>query len=249
MQSNPLSDRKLLALAPDPNSPQSLMVQFYQKLKIAITAGYWLPNESLPTALQFAQLFDLPLATVQVVFDRLVGESWLLQTSTQYYQITPKIDQPMSHLSNFSDLLHARGFKAGSVWLKRETGEPDLEEEWRLKLKTGEKVSRLQRLRTANDQVVGYESTTLPSHILPNPDEVGASLYQYMHEHQLVIAKAMEEIDAYICDQAMAELCGFVPGQALLRLTRVSFLPNGRAFELTYSYFRSDYYRYVVEYN
>jgi GntR family transcriptional regulator len=47
----------------------------------------------------------------------------------------------------------------------------------------------------------------------------------------------------------MAQLCGFEQGKALLRLTRVSFLPNGRAFELTYSYFRSDYYRYVVEFN
>ncbi|QLG88946.1 GntR family transcriptional regulator [Chitinibacter bivalviorum] len=242
-------DRKLLALEPDLASPQPVAIQFFQKLKIAITAGYWLPNEVLPGIAQFAALFKLPEAVVQIAFDQLVSESWLRCDEQGHYLITPKIDQPVSRLSNLSDLLHARGFKAGSVWLKREIAAPNIDEQWRLKLQTGAKVSRLQRLRTANDVVIGYESTSLPSSILPDPNAVGTSLYQFMNEHNLVIAKAVEEIDAFSCDAAMAALCGFELNKALLRLTRVSFLPNGRAFELTYSYFRSDYYRYVVEFN
>ncbi|QLI81161.1 GntR family transcriptional regulator [Chitinibacter fontanus] len=243
------ANRKLLALAPDLGSPQPIAVQFFQKLKIAICAGYWLPAEYLPSIAQFASLFQIPAESVQAAFDQLIKESWLMQDEQLRYQVTPKIDQPVSRLSNFSSLLHSRGFKAGSIWLNREVVEPNMEEQWRLKLQTGAKVSRLQRLRTANDLVIGYESTSLPSSLVPNPHEIGASLYQFMHEHQLVIAKAIEEIDAFSCDEQMAQLCGFDVGKALLRLTRVSFLPSGRAFELTYSYFRSDYYRYVVEFN
>ncbi|WP_373974183.1 GntR family transcriptional regulator [Chitinibacter sp. SCUT-21] len=244
-----VTDRKLLALAPELASPQPLAVQFFQKLKIAITAGYWLPDEALPSVAQFSELFSIPHDVVQKAFDQLIKDSWLMLNTQQEYLVTPKIDQPVSRLSNFSDLLRSRGFKAGSVWLRREVTEPNMDELWRLKLQTGAKVSRLQRLRTANEVVVGYESTSLPANIVPNPDEIGSSLYQYMHDKQLIIAKAVEEIDAFSCDSAMAELCGFELGKALLRLTRVSFLPNGRAIELTYSYFRSDYYRYVVEFN
>lgn len=249
MDSLPTVDRKLLALAPDAASPQPDAVQFFQKLKIAIAAGYWLPDEALPSVAHFAHLYGMSADAVQAAFDLLIKESWLLMNVQQQYLVTPKIDQPVSHLSNFSALLLARGFKAGSIWLKREIAEPTMEEQWRLKLQNGAKVARLQRLRTANDLVIGYESSSLPASLVPNPEEIGASLYQYMQEKQLVIAKAVEEIDAFSCDQSMAQLCGFELGKALLRLTRVSFLPNGRAFELTYSYFRSDYYRYVVEFN
>jgi GntR family transcriptional regulator len=244
-----MHDKKLLALAPDAGSHQPAEIQFFQKLKNAISAGYWQPDEIVPTPAQFAELFAIPLAAAQAVFDQLSRESWIKLNTEQQYQITPKIDQPISRLTSFSDLVSARGFKPGSIWLSREVAEPNMDEQWRLKLKSAAKVSRLTRLRSANEMVIGFESTTIPSSILPDPNLVGSSLYQFLNANNLVIAKAVEEIDAYACDAHMAQLCGFQVGQALLRLTRVSFLPNGRAFELSYSYFRSDYYRYVVEFN
>ena len=41
-------NRKLMALAPDRASPQLIEVQLLQKIKIAISAGFWQPNELLP---------------------------------------------------------------------------------------------------------------------------------------------------------------------------------------------------------
>ncbi|WP_051534696.1 GntR family transcriptional regulator [Deefgea rivuli] len=242
-------NRKLMALAPDRASPQLIEVQLLQKIKIAISAGFWQPNELLPAVQTLADIFNISAHAVQQVYALLVNDSWIEFTADANYQITPKIDQPVSKLSSLSDLLRARGFKPGSVWLKREVAEPDLIEQWRLNLQVGQTVSRLSRLRTANEQVIGYECSSLPSHFLPDPLSIGNSLYAYMAEHQLIITKAIEEIDAYRCDADMALQCGFQEGQALLRLTRVGYLQNGHALELTYSYFRSDYYRYVVEFN
>lgn len=241
-------NRKLMALAPDRASPQLIEVQLLQKIKIAISAGFWQPNEFLPTPSVLANILNMPLSAIEQAYDQLVKDSWL-NCLESHYQITPKIDQPVSKLSSLSDLLRARGFKPGSIWLAREVAKPDLIEQWRLNLQAGHQVSRLARLRTANEQVIGYECSSLPNHFLPDPQVIEHSLYAYMAEHRLIITKAIEEIDAYSCDAEMAKQCGFKVGQALLRLTRVGYMQNGHALELTYSYFRSDYYRYVVEFN
>lgn len=54
--------RKFLALMPNAASPQSLMVQAYQNLKIAITAGYWQPSETLPAAALLSACIQVPAA-------------------------------------------------------------------------------------------------------------------------------------------------------------------------------------------
>lgn len=240
------TDRKLYALTPDPYLPQPISVQFFQKLRIAVCAGYWLPGESLPPAETMASIANLAVTDVQAALDLLQCENWLVKTAFGY-EITPKIEQPVSRLNSLTDMLKARGYVPGSHWLSREVTDPDMDEQWRLNLQTGSQVSRLERVRTANMQAIGFERTSLPSIFMPNPKLVGNSLYQYMTENQLGISRAVEEIDATICDQAMSEKSGLPLGIPLLRLTRVSYLQNGRAVELTYSFFRSDYYHYVVE--
>ena len=110
-------------------------------------------------------------------------------------------------------------------------------------------MARLERLRTANDEVIGYEVSSLPASLVPNPQAVGASLYAFMNEHNLDIARAAEEISSDLTDRVMSERTGFPEMTPLLVLTRTSYMANGRAMELTWSYFRADYYRYLVELN
>lgn len=246
--SDSLSNPILLTLAPDTALPQAANVQFFQKLKIAITAGYWRPGEPLPSSLELANLLGLDQWDIDEVLLALEQEHWIAKCDNGY-QITPKIDQPVSSLSSLSDMLQARGFSAGSVWLNRQLCQPSLNEQCRLHLQSGIQVARLERLRTAGDIIIGYERTAMPNTFVPDPDQIGDSLYRFMAEHDLHISRASEEIEAYACDSTMAKHCQLENGHPMLKLTRVSYLANGRALELTHSYFRSDYYRYVVELN
>ncbi|MBE9608324.1 GntR family transcriptional regulator [Chitinilyticum piscinae] len=243
------ASRKLLALAPDSALPQPPALQFFQKLRIAVCAGYWLPSETLPDAATMASATNLPLLDIDTALSLLCEENWIARTDDGHFRITPKIDQPVSRLSNLSDMLRARGFTPGSRWIARSVTEPDLNEQWRLDLLAGARVSRLERLRLANEEIIGYERSTLPVSILPDPLQVGNSLYQYLGDNQLHIARAVEEIEAVVCDSEMAARSGLREGLPLLKLTRVSALQNGQLIELSYSFFRSDYYHYVVELN
>lgn len=243
-----MSNSKLQTLSPDAALPQSSLVQFFQKLKIAVTAGYWRPDEFLPSSLEFAGILGLEESDITLALEALERDHWIARCD-KGYRITPKIDQPVSSLSSLSDMLRARGFSAGSIWLKRELSEPSLDEQCRLHLQTGIQVARLERLRTAGDIIIGYECTAMPATFVADPNQIGDSLYQFMEEHDLHISRASEEIEAYSCDNDMAQLCQLKPGHPMLRLTRIGYLANGRALELSHSFFRSDYYRYVVELN
>ncbi|WP_035058659.1 GntR family transcriptional regulator [Andreprevotia chitinilytica] len=241
-------DRKLLALAPDEVLPQAPEIQFFQKLRIAVMAGYWLPGEPLPKAEYFAQVLGVQLEHIRAALALLASQQWIRAAENDNYVITPKLDQPVAKLASFSEMLKARGFVPGSVWLSREVAAPNQDEQWRLNLEAGAKVSRLGRIRKADELVMGYEITTIPATFLPDPLLVGESLYQYMRENDLSIFRAVEEIDADLCDAELARLCQFEQGAPILRLTRVGYMQNGSPLELTYSYFRSDYYHYVVEF-
>lgn len=221
-------------------------IQFFNYLKQLVIAGQWQADDFLPSADEFAAQSELMPSVIQTAFNMLAQECWIVRREGGY-QITPKINQPITRLTGFSELIRARGFTPNSIWLKREICIPNREEQWRLDLNIGDKIARLERIRLANDVAIGYECTSLPASLLPEPQQVEHSLYTCLAANQLSIGRAVEEVGAEMCNPAMAIQCGLTSGQAMLRLTRVAYLPDGRPLELTQSYFRSDYYHYEVE--
>ena len=68
--------------------------------------------------------------------------------------ITPRLEQPLSRLSGFSEMLRLKGFVPTSQWLERDITPPTHEELIRLGLSPTDKVARLKRLRKADDTVM-----------------------------------------------------------------------------------------------
>jgi GntR family transcriptional regulator len=57
----------------------------------------------------------------------------------------------------------------------------------------------------------------------------------------------LQHIRAVNATADQAKLMGMKQGVAMLLITRVGYLANGAAVELTHSFCRSDYYDFVVE--
>ncbi|WP_373974873.1 GntR family transcriptional regulator [Chitinibacter sp. SCUT-21] len=238
----------LSQLKPSPTSHKPSLIQFFELLRQAVISGRWPPNHALPTVEEFAFYVDVPALEIHMALRLLSSQHWIRKGDDGFFYPTPRLDQPIGKLSSFSELLKARGFTPSSTWIERVITQASLDEQWRLQLDTGENVARLQRLRIADGIVIGYEVSAMPERLVPDPQQIEDSLYQYFREHDLVIDFATEEIDADYADEDMAKWCSFDPGQPLLRLTRVSYLAGRIPLELSYSFFRSDYYHYVVEY-
>jgi GntR family transcriptional regulator len=82
---------------------------------------------------------------------------------------------------------------------------------------------------------------------MPQPQLVTDSLYGYLDAHHCAPTRALQHIRAINATAEQAHLADIKPGAAMLFITRIGYLQDGTAIELTHSYCRSDYYDFVAE--
>ncbi len=232
---------------PDTQSVTPLYLQLANKLSEGIHSGLWQPDEALPSERMLSDTLDISRVTARKAIDILCERGMLTRKRGSGTYITPKLEQPLSRLTNFSEELRQRGFNPGSQWLSRETGIASAEEILALGLSPNTVVSRLKRLRTADNVVMAIESSTIPAQYLPDPKVINDSLYGYLDAHTLLPTRALQHIRAVNATAEQARLANIKQGAAMLYITRVGYLDSGAAIELTHSYCRSDYYDFVAE--
>jgi GntR family transcriptional regulator len=116
-----------------------------------------------------------------------------------------------------------------------------------LGLGTDIKVSRLSRLRIADDEPLAIEHASVSGEFLPDPSSVTNSLYAELERLGVRPVRAVQRISATNMKEADAHLLGVPVGQAGLSIERISYLGSGRAVEFTRSLYRGDAYDFVAE--
>lgn len=238
---------KIQAFKPEDDSVTPLYLQLASKLADGIKDGTWQAGQALPSERMLSEGLGISRVTARKAIDLLCERGLLTRRRGSGTYITPRLEQPLSRLSNFSDELRQRGFTPGSRWLARETATANAEEILALGLAPEARVSRLRRLRTADNVVMAIEYSAIPSDYLPDPDKVGASLYGYLEARKLLPMRAVQHIRAINATAEQAALAGIEVGTAMLHITRIGYQENGLPIELTHSYCRNDYYDFVAE--
>lgn len=238
---------QLADFQPDAGSGTPLYIQVANKLSSGIVSGDWRANEALPSERTLSDMLDISRVTARKAIDMLCERGMLTRRRGSGTYITPKLEQPLSRLTSFSEELKQRGFTAGSRWLEREIGMATPIELLSLGLSPSMPVARLKRLRTADNVVMAIETSTIPTVYIPDPYGVTDSLYGYLEKRGAIPSRALQHIRAVNASAEQARLANIEPGAAMLHITRVSYLESGAAVELTHSYCRSDYYEYVAE--
>ncbi len=231
----------------DAQESSPLYMQLAHKLAQAIRDGHYQADEALPSERVLSESLDLSRVTARKAIDRLVEQGLIIRKRGSGNYIAPKLEQPLSRLTSFSEELQQRGFKPSSRWLTRSFSMAAPDEQLSLGLKTGERVARLERLRLADAVVMAYEVSVLPETVLPDPHAVTSSLYEHLSANGRAPVRALQHIRAINADPKLASLLEVPVGQAVLFITRVGYLESGHAVELTHSYCRSDYYDFVAE--
>ena len=237
----------LAAFKPEPDSDTPLYLQLANMLSDGIAGGEWRANQALPSERVLSDMVAVSRVTARKAIDMLCERGMLTRKRGSGTYITPKLEQPLSRLTSFSEELRQRGFTAGSRWLQRDIGAAAPLELLSLGLSPHMPVARLRRLRTADDVVMAIETTTIPLQYMPDPQQVNDSLYGYLEARGTIPMRALQHIRAVNASAEQARLAQIKEGEAMLHITRVSYLDNGAAVELTHSYCRSDYYEFVAE--
>jgi GntR family transcriptional regulator len=229
----------------DDNSP--LYMQLARKLTQDVRDGRYRSEQALPSERTLSEQLDVSRVTARKAIDQLVEQGLVVRRRGSGNYIAPRIEQPLSNLSSFSEQLQQRGFHPGSHWLRREVVIADADQQLSLALSPHSRVARLERLRLADEVVMAYEVSVLPATVLPRPEGVAGSLYAHLDKTGHMPVRALQHIRAMNAAPTLAAQLGVPEGQAVLFITRVGYLESGQPVELTHSYCRSDHYDFVAE--
>jgi GntR family transcriptional regulator len=96
---------------------------------------------------------------------------------------------------------------------------------------------------------MSIEYCTVVASCLPGLDAVSDSLYEALERQGCRPVRALQRLRALVLDDEKAKLLEAQPGDAGLLVERLGYLRDGRAVELSQSFYRGDTYDFVAELN
>ena len=221
-----------------------------ETLKREIAKGRFGDTEILPGERELSLLLKVSRTTLRRAITELVEEGVLYHrhgAGTFIRRAMPRVDQPLSRLTGFSQDMQLRGFVASSRELERGVFLPTPEEAMMLGVGPSESVFRLSRLRLASGVPMAIEHAVVPSRYLGDPDTIGSSLYDALEAHNARPVRALQRLRAVLLSEHDASLLGVLHGSPALYIQRIAHLADGRCVEFTRSHYRSDTYDFVSE--
>jgi GntR family transcriptional regulator len=231
----------------DPNSNLPLYQQLQRALREAIEKRILGPDDALPSERQLANDLSVSRITVRKAIDGLAEDGLLVRRQGSGNFVSARIDKNFAKLTSFSEDMRARGRTPRSVWLKRLEGTVTPEEALKLALSPGTLVYRFHRLRYADEAPMSLEYATVVASCLPSLEAVDASLYDALERVGNRPVRALQRLHALLLNEEQAKLLEAKPGSAGLLVERLGYLRDGRAVELSQSFYRGDTYDFVAE--
>ena len=220
-----------------------------ERLRHAIESGAVKPEQALPSERDLAEDFSVSRITIRKALDGLVGSGLLVRKQGAGTFVAGRVEKSFSKLTSFTEDMAARGRTSRSEWIVRAEGAVTPDESLMLGLSPGTAVYRFHRIRYADEFAMALEYSTIPAFALPNPAMVRGSLYEALNAAGHRPVRALQRLRAVLFDAQQARLLGVDPGAPGLLIERRGFLEDGRAVEMTQSWYRGDAYDFVAELN
>src|ERR1700712_4085605 len=153
------SPERMLAAGTGP-----LYVKLRRTLEEALRAGTLRQGDALPAERDIAEYAAVSRVTVRKAIDNLVADGLLVRrhgSGTFVTRPISKVEQRLSQLTSFTEDMARRGIKARSEWLHKGIHTPSPDEMMILGLAADTRVSRLSRLRMADDQPLAIEHASV----------------------------------------------------------------------------------------
>lgn len=234
-------------IEPEWDSSTPLYIQLANNLRQMIHDGDMETGDALPSERALAEHTGASRVTIRKAIDQLINEGLLLRRQGAGTYIAPRIEQSGDELTGFSADAESRGESPASIWLIRSTANPTEDEAKLLKIKPGDKVVRLGRVRLSDGEPLAIEHAVVPAVFFKDPDNIGDSLYKALGETGSRPVKGSQKLRASLATPTEAGLLSIHEGDGVLRIERHSYLEDGTPVEYTRSAYRGDKYVFVTE--
>ncbi|WP_242153962.1 GntR family transcriptional regulator [Sphingomonas sp. BAUL-RG-20F-R05-02] len=236
--------RDIAWTTPEEGTP--LYLQLARSLREHIRSGGIDPGSALPSERDLSEMAGLSRVTVRKGIEQLVGEGVLLRKQGSGTFVAGRIETAGSKLSSFSDETRARGEAPGVVWINKTYAQPTEEEAAALHITSTAQVARLGRVRLAGGEPLAIEHAIIPATFLPDLESLGDSLYQALDTHGFRPTAGTQRVRASLATPTEAGILSVRQNSEVLRIERLTQIPDGRFVEFTRSVYRGDRYEIVT---
>jgi GntR family transcriptional regulator len=229
-------------------STRPLYLQVRDALAARIAMGEWKPNTAIPNEGDLAREFGVSSGTMRKALDMMESERLLTRRQGRGTFVN---DQASDELSvRYSNIRTSDGERVTSdtnvLHVSQGTANPA--ECARLRLKSDDRVWRIERLRLDKGKPFMVEEVVLPAALFPGLDEqkdFSQRIVVLAQQFGILLGKGEERIAIGSASPEVGQALGLEAGTPLLVLDRLVFALDGRAVEwrLARGYFADKYYQ------
>lgn len=249
---NPVADLNRDAV--DESVELPLYAQLADQFRAQISSERWQPGQQIPTEDELCTLFNVSRTTVRRALEVLVQEKLLEKRRPKgtFVRLMEDRDYTLkTYHRGFTEELVEQGKNPYTILAKVELSHASVEVAKHLKIKPGEPVIYVQRLRGAGQKVFVYFQTWLTyKDNLPLRDEdYYQSLYALLRSRGIHMRKHFEEFEAILPDEAIQEVLRIKRNTAVLKRTIGASAVNLDYYEYTVCYYIGSEYLYRFDYS
>ncbi len=233
----------------DPSSPLPLHFQLRTLLRDRIQQEGLDAHAPMPTEAELAETYGVSRTTVRQAVLALVYEGLLYRQRGNGTFVAPrKVEEDLNNLRSLAEELEEQGITAGARTLSTGCEAPPDAVAAELRIATGDKVFRCERLRLADGEPIAVEQGYWAGPAVlrlaaENPDE--AFFYHLVEDvYGIPLGEAELSIEAVQADERLAALLHVRPRSSLLLVRRLTRTAAGQPIELCTTYYRGDRYKY-----
>jgi GntR family transcriptional regulator len=215
-------------------------------LAALIESGQLHPGCQLPPELDMAGDLGISRMTLRQALSSLATRGLLEPRRGRYggnFVTEPRFDYNLTGLPGFTEQMRTAHVEAGARVVHATTRTAPDDVRTGLRLKRGDQVHEVIRVRSANGLSIALEETYIPASLFPDllSRNLTNSLYELMNRgYGLGPHSAEELVEPAIATEFQAELLDIEPGRPLLLVIRTSFTIDGTPVEFAHDYFRPD---------
>jgi GntR family transcriptional regulator len=233
------------------NGPLPRYYQLREIIRERIVSGDWAPGSLIPSERELCERYGISRMTARQSITDLVNEGLLYREQGKgTYVGRPKIAQQLLRLTGFTEDMKSRDQRPGAKVLTAEMWPADDETAERLRIRAGQPVYRLQRLRLADSEPLALETSCISfigcERLLGN-DLARDSLYDLLETvYDVPPLEAEQELEAGIAVEEEAWHLEVVFGSPVLRTRRITTTRRNQPIEYATSVYRGDKYRFFT---
>lgn len=195
-----------------------LYQQLIEIIKTQISSGELKPGDRIPTEMELSKLYDISRITVRKAVELLEEEEVLLKKQGIGTFVTAKkLKRDSTRFMGYTTNCEMEGLRPGAQLITVDLIDASLSYTEKLRLEEGEKVIRIIRLRTADDEPVMIEENYFPTkYAYLLKEDLTKSLYKILGDNGTYAASGVNRISICYANQEEAQYLGIPEGESLI---------------------------------